>query len=78
VFFATPATHATPGSVLTMRYRVYGAIVEAVREGRLHDGPFDRNDFAAACPDFGKGTHRASLEKHAHGNPGGIRSCSTA
>jgi hypothetical protein len=34
-----------------MRYRVYGAIVEAVREGRLHDGPFDRNDFAAACPE---------------------------
>jgi hypothetical protein len=52
-----------------MRHRVYRSIVEAVRRGHL-DEPFHRNDFAAACPGFGKGTYQAFLDKHARGNRG--------
>ncbi|PKN99383.1 MAG: hypothetical protein CVU43_15295 [Chloroflexi bacterium HGW-Chloroflexi-5] len=53
-----------------MAHKVYGAIVSAVRSGRLSE-PFDRAAFRRACPGLGSGTYNAFLDKHAVGNPGG-------
>lgn len=53
----------------TMAHRVYGAIVAAVRSGRLTE-PFSKADFKSACPGFGAGTYQAFLDKHRAGNPG--------
>lgn len=51
-------------------HAVYRAIVSAVNRGVLVE-PFDKDDFERACPDFGKGTYNAFLDKHSAGNPGG-------
>ena len=56
--------------VTVARRRVYRAIVEAVRSGKLAE-PFTQRDFRHACPGFGEGTYRAFLYKHRLGNPGG-------
>ncbi len=53
-----------------MRHKVYRAIVNAVKEGRLKK-PFSQADFRLACPDLGEGTYQAFLCKHRLGNPGG-------
>lgn len=53
-----------------MAHKVYGAVVQAVRNGALGE-PFSRADFRAACPGLGAGTYNAFLDKHARGNPGG-------
>lgn len=52
------------------KHKVYKAIVEAMREGRLAE-PFTRADFRRACPGFREGTYRTFLSKHRKGNPGG-------
>lgn len=52
------------------QHKVYGAIVAAVRSGKLRE-PFTRSDFERACPRFGRGTYQAFLSKHARDNPGG-------
>jgi hypothetical protein len=52
-----------------MRHKVYSAIVEAVRAGKLAE-PFSNNDFRAACPGLGNGTYAAFLDKHSEENPG--------
>lgn len=51
-------------------HKVYTAIVEAIRAGRL-DEPFTNSDFKRACPGLGMGTYQAFLYKHSLGNPGG-------
>ena len=53
-----------------MSHRVYGAIVKAVRSGRLRE-PFSQDDFRIACRGFGEGIYKAFLSKHARENPGG-------
>ena len=53
-----------------MSHRVYGAIVRAVRAGRLPE-PFGSNDFQRSCPGFAPGTYNVFLSKHRRGNPGG-------
>jgi len=53
-----------------MVHKVYGAIVNAVKNGSLSE-PFSKAEFRAACPSLGRGTYKAFLNKHAHGNPGG-------
>jgi hypothetical protein len=52
-----------------MAHLVYGAIVVAVRSGRLKE-PFSTEDFHVACPDLGSGTYQAFLWKHWRGNTG--------
>ena len=54
-----------------VKHRVYQAIVEAVKDGRLKE-PFSKEDFHLACPGFGEGTYNAFLYKHRKGNPGGV------
>jgi hypothetical protein len=51
-------------------HRVYGAIVRAIRAGKLIE-PFASEDFRRSCPGLGKGTYNAFLYKHRVGNPGG-------
>lgn len=51
-------------------HKVYRAIVEAVKAGRLEE-PFSKEKFRRACPSFGEGTYNAFLYKHRKGNPGG-------
>lgn len=53
-----------------MSHKVYKAIIEAIRYGRLRE-PFTPNDFREECPDLGQGTYNAFLYKHRVGNPGG-------
>lgn len=53
-----------------MAHKVYGAIVKAVRSGRLKE-PFSKKDFENSCPGLGHGTYNAFLDKHAVDNPGG-------
>jgi len=53
------------------KHRVYRAIAEAVKDGKLKE-PFSKEDFRSACPDFGEGTYTAFLYKHREGNPGGV------
>ena len=53
-----------------MAYKVYGAIVRAVKAGHLVE-PFTKEEFGAACPGLGAGTYNAFLDKHRLGNPGG-------
>lgn len=53
-----------------MKHKVYGAIVEAVRVGRLAE-PFSAADFRRACQGLGEGTYKAFLWKHKVGNSGG-------
>lgn len=50
-----------------MAHIVYGAIVTAVRNGRLSE-PFSKEDFRAVCPGLGGGTYNAFLWKHRKGN----------
>ena len=52
-----------------VRHLVYGAIVSAVRSGRLHE-PFTQSQFRKACPGFKEGTYRAFLHQHRARNPG--------
>ncbi len=52
-----------------MQHRVYRALVSAVVKGALKE-PFSAEDFASACPGFGKETYRSFLQKHMVGNPG--------
>lgn len=52
-----------------MGHRVYAAIVDAVRTGRLQE-PFSPGQFREACPGLGEGTYRAFLAKHRVGNLG--------
>ena len=52
------------------KHKVYSAIVNAVRDGKLQE-PFSTQDFKAACPELGKGTYNAFLYKHRRGNNGG-------
>jgi hypothetical protein len=54
--------------ILTMAHRVYGAIVAAVRSGRLTE-PFSKADFKRVCPGFGAGTYQAFLAPSARSNP---------
>jgi len=51
-------------------HRVYRAIVNAVKAGKLKE-PFSVEDFKRACPGFGEGTYNAFLYKHRRGNPKG-------
>lgn len=51
-------------------HKVYKAIVQAVKNGRLKE-PFSQEDFRRACPGFGEGTYHAFLHKHRKDNPGG-------
>jgi hypothetical protein len=51
-------------------HKVYFAIVDAVKTGRLKE-PFYKDDFKIACPDLGHGTYEAFLYKHRLDNPGG-------
>jgi hypothetical protein len=51
-----------------MAHKVYTAIVNAVRSGKLKE-PFSSGDFQAACPGFKSNTYKAFLSKHAVGNP---------
>jgi hypothetical protein len=51
-------------------HKVYSAIVQAVKSGRLKE-PFGQDDFRGACPNLGEGTYQAFLHKHRKGNPGG-------
>jgi hypothetical protein len=51
-------------------HKVYGAIVKAIRSGRLKE-PFSKIDFKKCCAGLGDGTYNAFLDKHALGNPGG-------
>jgi hypothetical protein len=53
-----------------MAHKVYSAIVNAVKGGRLTE-PFSKDDFQVACPGLGLGTYNAFLDKHSKGNPGG-------
>jgi hypothetical protein len=46
---------------------VYGAIIAAVRSGRLKE-PFSKKEFRVACPGLGDGTYQAFLSKHRQGN----------
>jgi hypothetical protein len=48
-------------------YMVYGAIVAAVKTGRLRE-PFSKRTFRTACPGLGEGTYSAFLWKHRRGN----------
>jgi hypothetical protein len=50
-------------------HKVYAAIVDAVRSGKLVE-PFDQDGFRKTCPGFGEGTYRAFLHKHRLGNQG--------
>ena len=52
-----------------MAHKVYSAIVNAVRAGKLAE-PFSKDDFRVACTGLGHGTYAAFLDKHAQGNPG--------
>lgn len=52
-----------------MAHRVYAAIVNAVKGGKLTE-PFSKEDFRAACPGLGTGTYATFLDKHSAGNPG--------
>jgi hypothetical protein len=52
-----------------MAHKVYSAIVNAVRAGKLGE-PFSKDDFRVACTGLGHGTYAAFLDKHAEGNPG--------
>jgi hypothetical protein len=52
-----------------MAHKVYTAIVNSVRSGKLKE-PFSTDDFRSACPGLGPGTYTAFLHKHAAGNPG--------
>lgn len=51
-------------------HKVYKAIVEAIKAGRLRE-PFSKEDFKRECPGFGYGTYNTFLWKHREGNPGG-------
>jgi hypothetical protein len=51
-------------------YKVYSAIVSAVKNGSLKE-PFTNDDFRRACQGLGQGTYKAFLHKHRKGNPGG-------
>jgi hypothetical protein len=51
-----------------MAHKVYGAIVKAIRSGRLKE-PFSKKDFENSCPGLGHGTYNAFLDKHAVDNP---------
>ena len=51
-------------------FRIYSAIVTAVKSGRLQE-PFTTSDFRAACPGFSHPTYAAFLDKHCKGNPDG-------
>lgn len=53
-----------------MTHKVYSAIVQAVRSGKLKE-PFTSADFEARCPGFRHGTYNAFLAKHRRANPGG-------
>ncbi len=48
-------------------HKVYGAIVSAVKSGKLEE-PFSNQDFRKACPGLGAGTYKAFLYKHKLGN----------
>ena len=48
-------------------HRVYGAIVGAVKEGKLKE-PFGNSEFRVSCPGFAEGTYNAFLYKHQRGN----------
>jgi hypothetical protein len=50
-----------------MAHKVYGAIVKAIRSGRLKE-PFAKKDFENSCPGLGYGTYNAFLDKHAVDN----------
>ena len=53
-----------------MSHKVYKAIVDAVKSGKLIE-PFGEKEFRSSCPSFGEGTYRAFLYKHVKGNPAG-------
>ena len=51
-------------------HKVYSAIIQAVKNGKLEE-PFKQEDFRRACPSLGEGTYKAFLHKHRKDNPGG-------
>ena len=51
------------------KHKVYRAIVDAVKQGRLHE-PFGESQFRVTYPGFGEGTYKTFLYKHRNGNPG--------
>ena len=53
-----------------IKHRVYSAIVNAIREGRLQE-PFSTDDFRSVCNGFGDGTYKAFLYKHRRYNLNG-------